>query len=97
MAKRTITDEQLDDPAKELFEHIAHNHNTTSSMSTEDLLERLAEPGDLDNLLVVNELFRRGALYQIIAKYPDDKDALIDVYNRYCLINKLVKNSKGGA
>jgi hypothetical protein len=77
---------------KELVDHIATQDTKLKAMPTEVLLERIADPRDLDGDLMLLELFRRGALYQLIELYPDDKDYLIDQYNEFCLMSKLMNS-----
>jgi hypothetical protein len=70
-------------------EDVAGWVRTAGNLSTAELLGRLEYPGDLDWMIVLMELFQRGAQDQVNLRYPAFKKETLALYETYCATKNL--------
>lgn len=85
--------------AQKFLEDMGKQQDRIMKLTTENLLRLLDDDvgDDLDPDYVMLELFRRGALYQMIERYPEEKQSIIGFYNDWRVISAVVKSNLNAA
>ena len=76
----------------ETFANMVGELEQMHTMSNTELIELLDKPLaeiTFDPTLIATKLFDRGGLNELIARFPDSKLGIIELYNQYGRIKKL--------